>query len=135
MEHSTSMHLSYALNSFNFNLLIAVFSTWVIAFYEDIVLLPITVIRVAIFIYGIVNMINDPIAGYFSDRNQKYLRRWGKRCPWIVISGFLRVIWVLKRVSNGHAIIFLEDGLTGQVKKIWVVLKIKGDFDNFCFML
>lgn len=54
-------------------------------FYTTVVLLPIQLFMVANVIFIIYNAINDPIIGHYTDKSTRFVDRWGKRFPWIVI--------------------------------------------------
>ncbi|MFX0070599.1 MAG: MFS transporter [Candidatus Hermodarchaeota archaeon] len=86
IQHSTGIHTSYSVGGFLDNFLTAAFTIRVIGFYEDEVLLPIILVGIAYTIYGFWNMINDPIAGYVSDRPNRLTKRWGRRFPWFITS-------------------------------------------------
>lgn len=57
-------------------------------FYENEVKLDTLLITIAMVIYAIWNMVNDPIVGYLADKPRKFWKRWGKRTPWILGGGF-----------------------------------------------
>ncbi|MFX1409507.1 MAG: MFS transporter [Promethearchaeota archaeon] len=81
-KHSTPVQTSYGLGGFFDNFFSAAFTIRVIGFYEDEILLPIVLIGIAYILYGIWNMFNDPITGYLSDKNTRFIKRWGRRFPW-----------------------------------------------------
>ena len=86
IKHSSWIHTSYSVGGFLDNLLTAAFTIRVIGFYEDEVLLPIIFVSIAFAIYGFWNMINDPLAGYISDKTYRFTKRWGRRFPWFMVS-------------------------------------------------
>lgn len=92
INYSTRIHISYGLGGFFDNFLTAAFTIRIIGFYEDEILLPIVLVGIAFFLYGIWNMFNDPFAGSLSDRNTRFTKRWGRRFPWFIISGILCAI-------------------------------------------
>jgi GPH family glycoside/pentoside/hexuronide:cation symporter len=55
-------------------------------FYETEILFPIELMTLAIVIYTIWDMFNDPLAGHLTDRNYRFTRKWGRRFPWILVS-------------------------------------------------
>ena len=96
MKYSSLTHLSYSFGGFFDNFLTAALTIRVIGFYEDELLLPIILIGVAFFFYGIWNMINDPLAGYLSDKTTRFTERWGRRFPWFLFSAFpLAIVYFL----------------------------------------
>jgi GPH family glycoside/pentoside/hexuronide:cation symporter len=56
------------------------FATYIQFLYIDILGLKAAWVGLAWSVYGLWNAINDPMAGYWSDRTQT---RWGRRIPWI----------------------------------------------------
>ena len=55
-------------------------------FYLGVVNMDITFYLIAMIIYMVFNMFNDPLLGYFCDKSTRFIERWGKRFPFIVIS-------------------------------------------------
>lgn len=86
MKYSLKTHLSYGLGGFLDNFLLTAFSVRVISYYETEILFPIVLVGIAFLIYGIWNMINDTIAGFLSDKNYKFTKKWGRRFPWFIMS-------------------------------------------------
>ncbi|GAH91731.1 unnamed protein product, partial [marine sediment metagenome] len=43
-------------------------------------------------IYAIWNSINDPLVGYFTDRPNRFWKRYGKRFPLIIIGGIPAIL-------------------------------------------
>jgi len=93
MRYSKKIHISYGLGGFLDNFILGAFTTRIIDFYENEVLLAIVLVGLAIAIYGIWNMINDPILGYLSDKRYKFTEKYGRRYPWYII-GILSYGWV-----------------------------------------
>lgn len=87
IQYSTKVHASYALGSFFDDFLATALSFMVFKFYETEVFLPVTLLTIVIVIYGIWNMFNDPLAGHISNRNIKFMNRYGKRFTWFLITG------------------------------------------------
>ncbi|TFG00297.1 MAG: MFS transporter [Promethearchaeota archaeon] len=107
---STGIHLSYALGSFFNDFVATALSIWVFKFYETEVFLPIIFITIAIVIYGFWNMVNDPIAGHFSDRNIKSMKIKGKRFTWFIITAIpcsLIFVFIFTPPLNNDILIFL----------------------------
>ncbi|MFX0099523.1 MAG: MFS transporter [Candidatus Hodarchaeota archaeon] len=84
--HSTKHHFSYALGSFFDDFIATAFSMRVYVFFDTEVELPKHFLTIAIVLYGIWNMVNDPFAGYISDRQNRFTRRWGKRFFWFTLT-------------------------------------------------
>lgn len=88
-KYNTWTHISYGLGGFLDNFLLTAFTVWVIAFYEDILLLPVILVGLAFVIYGFWNGLNDPLVGYISDKTvkfERFTRKWGRRFPWFLIA-------------------------------------------------
>jgi GPH family glycoside/pentoside/hexuronide:cation symporter len=64
-----------------------VFAARVFAFYENEVRLDVTLILIGYVLYGLWNMINDPILGFISDKPNRFWNKYGRRFPWIVAMG------------------------------------------------
>ena len=81
---TTKKMLSYSLG---FLLVNSVGSGSAIVFYyfEVEIGLPVALLGLALVIFAIWNMINDPLAGYLTDRPFKFTKKWGMRFPWILI--------------------------------------------------
>ena len=57
-------------------------------------------ILLAMIIFAIWNMVNDPLLGYITDKPRKWTKKWGLRAPWIVIMTvpmfiFFILIWTV----------------------------------------
>ena len=55
------------------------------AFFLDILGLDVTLYFIALVIFTLFNMFNDPVLGYLSDRSTRFIKRWGKRFPFIIM--------------------------------------------------
>ena len=62
------------------------------AFYLDILGLDPLLYFIALVLFTLFNMFNDPILGYLSDRSTRFTKRWGKRFPFIIMGA---VPWAL----------------------------------------
>ncbi len=60
-------------------------------FYTTIVLLSIELFIIANLIFTIWNMFNDPLLGHYCDKSTRWVRKYGKRFPFIVI-GMIGII-------------------------------------------
>lgn len=70
----------YASGSLAVALSYQAFSTYIQFLYIDVLGLRAAWVGLVWSIYGLWNAVNDPLAGYWSDRTQT---RWGRRIPWI----------------------------------------------------
>ena len=116
IKYSSGTHWSYGLGGFLDNFLLTAFSVRVISYYETEIFLPILLVGIAFFIYGVWNMVNDTIAGYLSDRIYSFTRKWGRRFPWFISSAIpCAVLYVL---------IFIVPFSSEILIFIWLVLLI-----------
>ncbi|MFX1446419.1 MAG: MFS transporter, partial [Promethearchaeota archaeon] len=68
-------------------------------FYEVEIGLPVVYLTLAFIIFAIWNMVNDPLLGYLTEKPFKWVKSWGLRAPWVVITSvpiliFFYLIWV-----------------------------------------
>jgi GPH family glycoside/pentoside/hexuronide:cation symporter len=77
---SRGLLVLYASGSLATALSYQAFSTYIQFLYIDVLGLRAAWVGIVWSIYGVWNAINDPLAGYWSDRTQT---RWGRRIPWI----------------------------------------------------
>ena len=85
--HSKKSMTSYGFGATLREILPAIFDVYLLIFYETEVGLDIWYIAIGYAIYAIWNAINDPLIGYLADRSTKLIKRWGRRFPWIALSG------------------------------------------------
>ena len=79
---STKKMLSYSLGY----VISGSFGTGILFYYFEVEIgLPVALLGIAFIIFAIWNMVNDPLAGYLTDRPFRWTRKWGWRFPWIVI--------------------------------------------------
>jgi GPH family glycoside/pentoside/hexuronide:cation symporter len=86
-KYTTKIQTSFGIGDFFRSFLLTVFSARVFAFYENEIRLDVTLVLIAYILYGLWNMFNDPLIGYISDRPNRFWNRWGRRFPWILMSG------------------------------------------------
>lgn len=70
----------YASGSLSVALSYQAFATFIQFLYIDIFGLRAAAVGIVWSLYGVWNAVNDPLAGYWSDRTRT---RWGRRIPWI----------------------------------------------------
>ncbi|MCA9957660.1 MAG: MFS transporter [Chloroflexota bacterium] len=83
------------------------FSTYIQFLYIDVLGLRAAWVGITWSIYGLWNAVNDPLAGYWSDRTQT---RWGRRIPWIAglfipLSLSFYLLWVPPAGFNGRSLL------------------------------
>ncbi|MHA1674227.1 MAG: MFS transporter [Promethearchaeota archaeon] len=116
MKYSSKIHASYAFGSFFDDFIMTAFGMRVYSFYETELFLPGKMIALAIIIYGIWNMFNDPIAGYLSDKNFKFTKKRGKRFTWFILMSFPTAIIYL--------LIFIPVGTNDNQIFVWLLVLI-----------
>ena len=82
--YSTGNMISFSMVYFAMQAVGAIVTGRYLFFYENEILLPISMITLAIIFYTGWDMINDPLIGQISDRNYRFTHRFGRRFPWIV---------------------------------------------------
>jgi len=92
-KHSRFTYTSYGIGGFVDNFFIAAFSIRIIDFYENELLLGIFWVGLAFLLYGFWNMVNDPLIGWFTDKQFKFTKRLGRRYPFFAI-GALSFVWI-----------------------------------------
>ena len=96
MENETSSHdnikrypkkiiTSFQLGNLAGLMMSQMYSQQLTYFYLGVVGLDIGLYVVAMLLYMVFNMFNDPLLGYFCDRSSRFTEKWGKRFPFIVI--------------------------------------------------
>jgi GPH family glycoside/pentoside/hexuronide:cation symporter len=86
----------YAAGSLGVALSYQAFGTYIQFFYIDILGVKADLVGGGWFVYGLWNMVNDPLAGYVSDNTRT---RWGRRIPWIAglclpLGLFFYLLWM-----------------------------------------
>ncbi|MBN2156132.1 MAG: MFS transporter [Candidatus Lokiarchaeota archaeon] len=85
-RHSFWNILSFTFSTLGIGLMSSILRTYLLHFYETVILVePIFLIIVNV-VYVIWNAINDPLFGYISDKPKRFWKKWGKRFIWIVSS-------------------------------------------------
>ncbi len=91
-KYSTWIHFSFNLSMVMLPATYGFFSTHFFYFYEKVVLLPVLLVGLANVIFVIWDSINDPLIGFFSDRPNRFTKRYGRRFPFIMIFGIPTVV-------------------------------------------
>ncbi len=63
------------------------FSATTYFYYESVIGLNGGIVAFAMILFAIYNMFNDPILGYLTERPFKFTKKYGRRFPWLMISG------------------------------------------------
>jgi len=82
--------VAFALSSFY----ILLFGMWssIQLYAVTVLLIPFFFIPLMYLIYSIVDSVNDPLIGYYTDRSKRFTEKYGKRFPWIVVGTVLTPI-------------------------------------------
>lgn len=112
-RYPLSTQLSFSLEGLINNFILSAYNVRVFAFFQIVKKLNPTLLSIAIFIYAGWNMINDPLVGYFSDKNTK-LTRYGRRYPLILIGTLF--------IGLAYFMIFLVPGENTWVIFTWLIL-------------
>ncbi len=87
MHYSVWVLISFGFGQFMIVFLETVFNSRIYDFYENEIGLESEIILIAMILYAVWNMFNDPIIGFISDKPRKWWGRFGKRMPWMIGSG------------------------------------------------
>lgn len=85
-----------------------------------VLLIPIFLIPVIYLIYSIVDGINDPLLGYYTDRSKKFTAKYGKRYPWIIIGAILGPIPLI--LAFIPIVKITSDPTTLVIAVIWLII-------------
>src|SRR5215831_12373302 len=109
MRLSGARKILYASGSLGVALSYQAFGTYIQFLYIDILGVKASLFGIGWSLYGIWNALNDPLAGYLSDRTRT---RWGRRTPWIAgafvpLGLFFYLLWVPPSplLSGGRALL------------------------------
>ncbi len=89
---STKKMISYSFGYLIGSAIGGAFLTAVFYYYEVEVGMNVALLGLAIFIYGLYNMFNNPLFGYLTDKPFRWTKKWGMRFPWIMIGIFPTII-------------------------------------------
>jgi GPH family glycoside/pentoside/hexuronide:cation symporter len=79
-----------------------------------VILIPILWIPIMYLVYSIVDGFNDPILGYLTDRSTRFVEKYGKRYPWIMIGAIFGPIPLL--------LIFIPIYTSVLIAAIWITI-------------
>lgn len=78
----------YAVGMFGTSIPINMIKGSMVLFYVDILGLDVRLYGIVMFVYAIIDAIDNPVLGYLSDRTRT---RWGRRRPWLLVGAPLLV--------------------------------------------
>ena len=90
---STGKMVSYSFTEFINSMIFAAYGFLVFYYYEVEIGLPVALVGIALIIWALWNMVNDPLVGYLTDKPMGWAEKWGVRRPWIFISAILTIIF------------------------------------------
>jgi GPH family glycoside/pentoside/hexuronide:cation symporter len=85
--HSKKSMASYGFAKFIEEFLAMAFGAYGFFFYETEIGLNVWLVGFGFITFAVWNAVNDPIVGFLTDRPFKFTKKWGRRFPWILISG------------------------------------------------
>lgn len=83
---------SYGMGKFLAEFLTGAYGAIVFYYYENEIGLAAGFAAVATILYSLWNAVNDPIMGFFTNKNAPFAKRFGRRTPWIVLGLILCAI-------------------------------------------
>jgi GPH family glycoside/pentoside/hexuronide:cation symporter len=83
---------SYGFAKFIEEFLAIAFGAYGFFYYESEIGLNVWLTSFGYILFAIWNAIDDPLMGYLTNRPFKFTKKWGRRFPWILISG---IPWIL----------------------------------------
>ncbi len=84
---------SYSMGFFYNYITGATISFLIFRFYEVEIGLSVLLVGLALVIFALWNMINDPLIGFLTDKPMRWSRKYGLRLPWILFGGILTIIF------------------------------------------
>ncbi|TFF87451.1 MAG: hypothetical protein EU550_03200, partial [Promethearchaeota archaeon] len=87
-KQSVGIIISFQLGNLIWFMINQGFRTRIFEFNEDVLGINEILFLVAFAIFTVYNMFNDPIIGHFCDRSTRFVPRWGKRFPFILMGAF-----------------------------------------------
>ena len=95
---STGKMVSYAFGYIVINYLIGYGWALVFYYYEVEIGLSVMLLGVAMIIFALWNMVNDPLLGFLTDKPTRWTKKWGMRAPWIILTAvpiliFYVLVW------------------------------------------
>lgn len=83
---------SYSMGFFMNSFFMTAYNVLVFYYYEVELGLATVLVGLSFAIFAIWNMINDPLAGFLTDKPMRWSKKYGLRAPWIVSGSILTII-------------------------------------------
>ncbi len=112
-RYSKKILASFQLGNFVNLMMSQMYSQQLAFYYQSEIGIAITFYFIAQVIYMLFNMFNDPIMGYFCDRSTRFVKKWGKRFPFIITGAIPYCFMVIiiytapKAAQAGQSTVFL----------------------------
>ena len=90
---SIGKRTSYAMIWFYDYIVIAATAVLLFHYYEVELGLSTALVGLALIIFALWNMVNDPLIGFLTDKPMRWTNKWGLRMPWIIIGGVLTTLF------------------------------------------
>ncbi|MEJ2296233.1 MAG: MFS transporter, partial [Candidatus Lokiarchaeota archaeon] len=84
-KHSVSIIISFQLGNLVWFMVNQGFRMRIYGYNENVLHINSMLFLIAFAIFTIYNMFNDPIIGHLCDRSTRFVKRWGKRFPFILM--------------------------------------------------
>ncbi|MFX1258632.1 MAG: MFS transporter [Promethearchaeota archaeon] len=99
-------------------------------YYEVELGLSTALVGLALVIFALWNMINDPLIGFLTDKPMRWSKKYGLRMPWILIGGILAILF--------YVLLFMVpqvDARTNPWPLFWYIVIITCLYDTFYSIL
>ena len=84
---------SYSMIWFFDYIVIAGTAVLLFHYYEVELGLSTALVGLALIIFALWNMVNDPLIGFLTDKPMRWTNKWGLRMPWIIIGGVMTTLF------------------------------------------
>jgi GPH family glycoside/pentoside/hexuronide:cation symporter len=104
-RHSRWFFTSNATFQFTTTILQTTQAVFLLFYYEVIIGLDIWYVVLAMAVFMVYDVLNDPLFGYIMDKNTRLTRKWGRRFPWIVLGSvpWCISLWLMFSAPNVNA--------------------------------
>ena len=99
-KHRTSIIISFQLGNLVWFMVNQGFRMRIYGYNENVLHINSVLFLIAFAIFTVYNMFNDPIIGHLCDRSTRFVKRWGKRFPFILMGAIPFSFMVLFIFTN-----------------------------------